>query len=121
MVKYLSSFPISEMSSPINFCKSEFHYFFSPAYGRRIWDFSRAHVNAIRQAVNCLDWDMAFNGLNLDERVNFLTECVLNFFYKLITIRTKDRLWMTPAIKRIILEKAIICRCQVKHGQSIAE
>ena len=101
-----------------------FTSFFPPAYGRRIWDLSRANVNAIRQAVNSVDWDRASNGLNIDERVKFLTECVLNVFYnfasnKVITVRRKDTLRMTPEIKRMILEKAKIYRRYVKHSRKI--
>ena len=86
-----SSFTISEMSSPNNFCKSEFRYNFF--FLRRIWNFSVANVNAIREAVNSVDWDKVFNSLNNDERVKFLTKCVLNFIYnfapnKVITIRS---------------------------------
>ena len=80
-----------------------FTTFFPSTYERRIWDFSRVNVNAIRQAVNCVGWDRAFNGLNIDERVKFITESVLNIFCnsipnKVITIRSKDILWMTPEI-----------------------
>ena len=108
------------------FAKVNFTTFFPLAYGWRIWGFSRASINAIMQAVNSVDWDRAFNGLNIDERVRFLTECVLNDFYnfvpnKVITIRSKDTLWMTPEIKRMILEKAKIYRRYVKHGRSIAD
>ena len=103
-----------------------FTTFFPPAYGQRIWDFLRANVNAIRQAANCVDCDRAFNGLCTDERVKFLTECVLNVFYnfilnKVITIRSKDMFWMTPEIKGMVLEKAKIYWCYVKHGRSIAD
>ena len=57
--------------------------------------------------------------------MKFLTECVLNVFYnvvpnKVITIKSKDTLWMTPEIKRMILEKAKIYRRYIKHGRSIA-
>ena len=108
------------------FAKISFTTFFPSAYERRIWDFSRANINAIRQAVSSVDWDRAFNSLNIDERVKFLTECVLNVFYnfvpnKVITIRRKGTLWMTLEIKRMILEKAKIYRCYVKHGRSIAD
>ena len=51
------------------FAKVSFTTFFPATYGRRIWDFSRANVNATRQAVNFVDWDRVFNGLNIDERV----------------------------------------------------
>ena len=109
------------------FAKVNFTTFFPPAYERRIWDFSSANVNSIiRQSANSVDWDRAFNSLNIDERVKFLTECVLNVFYnfvpnKVITIRSKDTLWMTPEIKRMILEKAKIYRRYVKHGRNIAD
>ena len=108
------------------FPKVSFTTFFPPVYKRRIWDFSKANVNAIRQAVNCVEWDRAFNGLNIDERVKFLTKCVLNVFYnfvpnKIITVRSKDTLWMTPEIKRMVLKKEKIYRRYVKHGRSIAD
>ena len=68
--------------------------FFHSAYKQRIWDFSRANASAIRQALNWVDWDRAFNGLNIHERVKFLTECYLNVFHnvvpnKVIIIRSK--------------------------------
>ena len=79
------------------FAKVSFTTFFPPVYRRRIWDFSRTNVNAIRQAVNSVDGDWLLNGLNTDERVKFLTVCVLNVFYnfvpnKVIIIRSKDTL-----------------------------
>ena len=37
------------------FAKVSFTTFFPPACGRRIWDFSRANLNAIRRAVNSVD------------------------------------------------------------------
>ena len=83
-------------------------------------------INAIRQAVNSVDWDRAFNGLNIDEKVRFLTECVLNVSYnfvakKVITIKSKDTFWMTFEIKKIVLEKAKIYRRYVNHGRSIVD
>ena len=40
---------------------------------------------------------------------------------KVITIGSKDALWKTPEIKRMVLEKAKIYRRCVKHGRSIAD
>ena len=70
----------SRCHHPLIFSKLSFTILFPPTYRRRIWDFTTANVNAIRQAVNGVDWNRAFNGLNLDERVNFSTEYVLNIF-----------------------------------------
>ena len=44
-------------------------------------------------------------------QVEFLTNCIKNIFKnfvpnKLITIKEKDAPWITPEIKRILLEKA---------------
>ena len=103
-----------------------FNLFFPPAYRRRICDLSRVNVNAIREAVKSVDWNRAFNGLNIDERVKFLIECVLNAFYNFSQTKSshsgvKITLWMTPEIKRMILENSkIYWRC-VKHGRSIAD
>ena len=112
------------MPSPINWWKSEFQYFLS--FHLRAENFSRATVNAIRKAVNCVDWDKALNELNIDERVKFLTECVLNIFHsflpnKVITIKSKDALWINREIKRMILEKAKIYQRYVKNGGSIVD
>ena len=108
------------------FAKVGFTAFFPHTYKQRIWDFSKANINAMRQAVSCVDWDRAFSGLNIDERVKFLTECVLNVFYnfvpnKVITIKSKDTLWITSETKRMVLEKAKICWHYIKHGQSIVD
>ena len=102
-----------------------FTTFCPPIYKQRIWDFSRVNVNAIRQAVNCVDRGRAFNGLNVDERVKFLTECIFNVLYKfvpnkVITIWSKDTLCMTLEIKRMVLEKTNIYRRYVKQVRSIA-
>ena len=37
------------------FANVSFTTFFPPACGRRIWDFSRANLNAVRRAVNSVD------------------------------------------------------------------
>ena len=66
------------------FAKVSFITFFARAYKQRIWDFSSVNINAIRQAVNCVDWHRAFNSLNIDERVKFLTEYILNVFHNFV-------------------------------------
>ena len=108
------------------FAKLNFKVSFPPAYKRRVWDFSRANIPAIQQAITGINWNTAFIGLNVDERVSFLTDCVLNVFQNfvpnmVITVRNKDALWMTPEIKKMILEKAKIYRRYVKHGRNAVD
>ena len=62
----------------------------------------------------------------MDQRVSFLSDCILNIFSNLVpnrivTIRDKDALWMTPEIKRIILEKAKTYRRFVRNGRNPAD
>ena len=97
------------------FTKLNFKVRFPPAYQRRIWDFNRANPETIKRALDGINWEMVFHDLNVDGRVSFLTDCILNVFRnlipnKIITIRSKDTLWMTPVIKRMILDKAKIYR-----------
>ena len=104
------------------FVKVNFKVSFPPAYNRRIWDFSRADPTLIKRAVEGFDWDRAFEGLDVDGKVLVLTDCIVNIFSnfvpnKVITIRNKDALWMTPGVKRMILEKAKIYRRFVKNGR----
>ena len=58
----------------ITFCKLNFTIPFSPSYERKIWDFSRADPVLIRRAVDMVDWDWCFEGLDVDGRVTLLTE-----------------------------------------------
>ena len=105
------------------YAKFNFKIPLPPAYKRRIWDFSRADPISINRALGDINWDVAFHGLDLDSRVSFLTECVINVFTnlvpnKIITVRAKDALWMTPEIKRLLLEKAKIYKRYVKNGRN---
>ena len=99
----------------IPFVKINYQVKFPPAYERKIWDFSRADQRGIMLALNAIDWDTSFLGLDVEARVNLLSEYILNIFSnfvpnKTITIRDKDALWMTPEIKQMLLDKAKIYR-----------
>ena len=83
-------------------------------------------MNAIRQAINRVNWDRGFSRLNIDERVKFFTDCVLNVFFnfaniKVISIMSKVTFLITPEIKRIIPEKANLYRRYAKHDRSISD
>ena len=79
----------------ITFCKLNLQIPFAPSYKRKIWDFSRANPVLIRRAVDMVDWDGCFEGLDVDGRVTFLTSTIINIMSnfvpnKVITIRNKD-------------------------------
>ena len=108
----------------IPFVKINFKIQFPPAYERRIWDLSRANLRGIQRALEGINWERCFTGLNVDERVSLLSEYVVNIFSnfvpnKTIKIRDKDALWMTPEIKGMLLEKAKVYRRWKKRGNPI--
>ena len=62
-------------------------------------------------------------GLNVNDQVDFLTNCIKNIFKnfvpnKLITIKEKDAPWITPEIKRILPEKTKEYKKYVKSGRN---
>ena len=76
-----------------------------PAYTRRIWNFSLVDTAG-----------------PVHDKVACLTDCILNICRhfvpnKLISIRDKDAPWMTPELKKLILEKAKIYKRYVKKGR----
>ena len=106
----------------IIFCKLNFQIPFAPSYKRIIWDFSRANPVLIRRAVDMVDWDGCFEGLDVDGRVTFLTSTITNIMSnfvpnKVITIRNKDAVWMTAEIKIALHEKSKIYEHYVKNGR----
>ena len=107
----------------IVFCKVNFKIPFPPSYKRRIWDFSRANSAAIRRAINMVDWDRSFEGMDINGQVSFLTETLLNIFSnfvpnKIITVRNKDSVWMTAEVKRLLIEKGKVYERYVKNGRT---
>jgi len=89
------------------FAKFNFKIPSPPAYQRRIWDFSRANNQAVKQAINLVDWDEIFANHSVDRRVSIFTECILNIFLnfvpnRVITIRNKD------APKKLIWQDLVV-------------
>ena len=105
------------------YTKLNFKVHFSPSYKRKIWDFSQADIDSIRQAILEVDWERSFSNLNINEKVMHLTDCIQNIFSnfvpnKIVTVRDKDAPWMTPEVKKLILQKAKIYKRYVKNGRN---
>ena len=106
----------------IVFCKINFKIPFPPSFERKIWDFSKADPILIRRAIDMVDWDNFFEGLDVNGKVSLLTETLTNIFSnfvpnKVISIRHKDAVWMTAEVKRILLEQGKVYRRYVKNGR----
>ena len=106
----------------IVFCKVDFKIPFPPSYKRKVWDFSRANTVAIERAINMVNWDVLFQGLDINGRVSLLTETIPNIFSnfvpnKVITVKNKDSVWMTPEVKNVLREQGKVYRRYVKNGR----
>ena len=62
------------------FTNLNFKVSFPPAYKCRVFDFYRANIPAIHQTITGINLDTAFIGLNVEDRVSFLTDCLFNVF-----------------------------------------
>ena len=106
------------------FAKIDFKIFFPPPYQRRIWDYPKADVESIKRAVNLIDWDLKFASLDVNERVEFLTNSIVNICSnfipnRIITVRNKDAPWITPEIKAVLRMKTRVYRRYVKKGRTL--
>lgn len=106
----------------IVFAKLNFKVFYPPVYERRIWDFSKADNVSIQKAISNITWEESLSKLNVDDRVEMLTNSILNVCSnfipnRMIRVRDKDAPWMNDEIKQIILDKAKIYRRYVKNGR----
>ena len=64
----------------IIFAKFNFKIHFPPAYERLIWDFSKANVEGIKASLSSINWNTSLKGLNVNDQVEFLTNCIKNIF-----------------------------------------
>ena len=98
----------------LNFAKISFTTFFPPACGQRIWHFSG--LTSMLSGKLLIAWIGIGNSTAeiLMKGWNFWLRLFWMFVpSKVIIMRSKDTLWMTPDIKRMTLEKAKTYWCYV--------
>ena len=88
----------------ITFCKFNFIIEYPPPYQRLLWDYKRAHVNSIKEALYQENWSTILSDKDIQQQVNILNSVILNVFTnyvskKVITVDDKDPPWMTDFIK----------------------
>ena len=75
-----------------------------------MWHYERAETDIIKRSIQAFDWEGAFKGLNVDDKVELLNETILNIFENFIpleniTCRNRDPPWMSNEIKHAIIYK----------------
>ena len=84
--------------------------FYPPPYERHVWHYEHAIVDMISKAIERFDWDNAFLGKNVNEKVSILTKTILNIMSnyipnEIITIDDKDPPRVNNKIKSLMKNK----------------
>ena len=61
---------------------------FLPPYEREIWHYGQGNTELIIRAVHEFNWQRAFHNLNINERVSFFNNAILNIVSKFIPHET---------------------------------
>ena len=80
---------------------------YPPPYERHVWNYDHANTDSIEKSLKLFDWHGVFNGKTIDEKVNVLTDTILNIMSnyvpnETITIDDKDPPWINKIIKGLI-------------------
>ena len=84
-----------------------FHSPSPPPYKRRIWDYTNAKIECIKNSLKDMDWNQLFYRLNVDQMALVFTDIVLDIFSKnipnkIVTCHDRDAPWITPQVKTAI-------------------
>ena len=88
----------------IIYCKLNLNIVYPPPYRRLVWDFKRANIDAIREAIKTVAWHYMFLNKTVHEQVAVFNNILLNIFtnytpHKNIIVDDRDPPWMTKRIK----------------------
>ena len=92
---------------------------YSPPYQRLVWNFKKSNNDAIKRAIELVNWDSLFSHKNVHEEVAIFNQTLMNIFSnyipnKFITIHDKDPSWMNEYIKRKIMDKKVACKSLIR-------
>ena len=81
-------------------------------YQRLAWNFKKSNNDAIKRAIELVNWNSLFSHKNVHEQVAIFNQTLMNIFSnyipkKFIAIDDKDPPWMNKYIKRKIMDKKV--------------
>ena len=93
-----------------------------PVYVCKVWDYHKANIENIKEAVSNFNWNRAFKNLSVDEKVELLNETLLNIFRnyipnKKIKCDYRQPPWMTDNIKKSLKQRSKLTKIFYKNGQ----
>ena len=94
----------------ITFAEFDFHIDYPPPFERLVWNYSKANVDMIQKAITNFNWENQLANLNVNEKVQYFNEIILNIFSnfcpsRLITCNDQDPPWYNEHIKDLIKQK----------------
>ena len=103
--------PISNSDHSVIFCSFSLSYHKDRSFKRGVWSYKKADFQGLNTTLSSAPWDTAFDVFDsIDDIVSywsdlFLTTAKQFIPYKEVTIRPKDKPWITTVIKRFIRQR----------------
>ena len=93
-----------------------------PVYVCEVWDYNKANVENIKKAVSNFNWNIVFENISGDQKVELLHETLLNVFQncipnKKIKYGYCQAPWMTDNIKKSLKQRSKLTKMFYKNGQ----
>ena len=77
MVSWVHSSQHTNCHHHITFAKFNLKIHYPSPYEREVWDYQKANVDQIRQAINEFPWDNRFAIINVNEQVQLYTQTII--------------------------------------------
>ena len=94
----------------IVYAKFNFKIVYPPPYERHIWHYNHTKPESIRKALEVFDWQKAFSGKTINEKVSILTNTIINIMSnyvpnEVVTIDDRESPRINDKIKNLIQTK----------------
>ena len=102
------------------YVKFNLNVFYPPSYERELWHYKLASSDCIQRAKKNFDWEKAFPNVDVNKKVLFFNETILNIIrnfipHEIVTCNDRDPPWMTRSIKKAIKDKNLFYQCFAKN------
>jgi hypothetical protein len=103
--------PLANLDHCTIFCKLIFTFTKLQAYTRQTWDYKSADFNSLNESLNTAPWNTAFTIFDDIDDIQaywetlFLETCKTHIPNKTVTIRPRDKPWMSNEVRLLIRKR----------------